>query len=252
MSLIAFGDNNDPQEKDVTIIVGELEFKHSSHMLRYSSQFFDAMFSHDLRERNEMVVRFPDKDPKDWEIVKLFLEPGVAQPRITEKNVHLLLPWFDHLCMTSNSLMEACDEVYPAVFEKALEDSPRYDLHSHVSRDVDQVIFALQLGFKYSLAETKKSSMALLIRCLGHEAAMYTVHTMQKCYLGTETDVWEIFSGACCNGFLGDATDFETLLQQQGTERNGFQPKERCEECWLWHHRQTPFVSTKPRGLIFT
>lgn len=53
-----------PQEKDVTLVIGNKIFQHSSYMLRLSSPFFDAMFSHDFRERNEMLVRFPDKDPR--------------------------------------------------------------------------------------------------------------------------------------------------------------------------------------------
>lgn len=43
-----------------------------------SHYYFDVMFFHNLRERNKMVVRFPDKDPGEWELVRKFLDLGVV------------------------------------------------------------------------------------------------------------------------------------------------------------------------------
>lgn len=226
----SFSGADDPDEQsDVTVIVGETEFKHSSHMLRYSSPFFDDLF-----KRNETVASFPDKNSWDWSVVAKFLEPGVAQPSIDVDNVHRLLPWFEILRMTS--FLEVCDEVYPT--ELAPEEG---SLYLYNASNIESLMLALKMGFKFNLPKTKKFSMRLLIQYIGHEAAMYAVYAMSTRCLGRERGVWAVFSRACCKRFLGSATNFEELLQQQGRERNGYQPKPKCKACGLLHHTQKSY-----------
>jgi len=78
-------------EPDVTVVVEGKEFHHYSHILCFSSEYFDAALT--SKEAHEFRFDFPDKDPDEWELFVSFLEPCTTA-RITEDNVEKLIPWF--------------------------------------------------------------------------------------------------------------------------------------------------------------
>jgi hypothetical protein len=100
-------------EPDVTIVVNGTEFQHYSVLLCLSSEYFDAMFANDMKEKREKRVVFPDKDPEEWKVVASFFEPHVlpnSGPQVTGANVQMLLPWFQELVVPE--LLQHCKLVY--------------------------------------------------------------------------------------------------------------------------------------------
>lgn len=106
----------------MTVIVGGKEFHHHSLLLRLSSSYFDAMFSYDMRESQDMRIEFATYDPDEWELVSRFFEHHVVPetcPLVTEENVMVLLPWFQEL-IVNDGLLEHAKEIYGAKAEKEI------------------------------------------------------------------------------------------------------------------------------------
>ena len=75
-------------DPDLTVIVGDKEFRHYSHSLRQASDYFDTMLSTPMKEGKTMVVEFKTQDPSEWPAVYQFLDPTSARAqRITNRNV---------------------------------------------------------------------------------------------------------------------------------------------------------------------
>ena len=104
-------------DPDLTVIVGDKEFRHYSHSLRQASECFDTMLHAPMKEGETMVVEFPTQDPSEWPAVHQFLDPASARAaKITNRNVQMLLPWF-HLLNLPHLLAE-CDEVIRQMLSK--------------------------------------------------------------------------------------------------------------------------------------
>ena len=131
-------------EPDLVVIVGGVEFYHYRAILCDACPLIDTMLSKNMKEANELVVRFPDKDPFDWLTVNKFLDPKITE---TEKDSLFrtmlpkkkgdetvsvkmcnLLGWFDYLGM--DSLLTKYDKMAAATIEKFTLDTNQFPSRS--------------------------------------------------------------------------------------------------------------------------
>ena len=63
---------------DAIVIVGDTEFEEFSHNLRCWSGYFDGAFRSGMKEPETKRFEFPDKDPKEWELIRSLFVPGVS------------------------------------------------------------------------------------------------------------------------------------------------------------------------------
>ncbi|CAB9522776.1 expressed unknown protein [Seminavis robusta] len=101
---------------DVTVIVGGQQFQEYSHHLRCWSGFFDAAFRSGMKEARTMLFKFPDDDPREWELVWAVLHP-FSDERVNEDNVEKLFSWFQKLCISQG--VDECANVLFAILEKS-------------------------------------------------------------------------------------------------------------------------------------
>ncbi len=99
-------------EPDVIVVVSDVEFQHYSQILCGNCEYFDTMLASNMKERKEMRIHFPDKDPEEWKVVCQFLESGISckAPELSELEPHeimSLVPWFHELGI--HQLVEECD-----------------------------------------------------------------------------------------------------------------------------------------------
>ncbi|CAB9506447.1 expressed unknown protein [Seminavis robusta] len=127
-------------QPDVTVVVGGTEFQESSHALRICSEYFDAALRSGMKESISKRFEFPDKDPKEWELVRSFFEP-FSNAEITATNAHKILPWFDKLGIHKG--IERCDPVL---------STRRYRCRN--GKDFDLLLATLLNSIQYNLDNT--------------------------------------------------------------------------------------------------
>ncbi|CAB9499654.1 expressed unknown protein [Seminavis robusta] len=93
---------------DVVVIVGDTEFEEYSHNLRCWSGYFDGAFRSGMKESESKRFEFPDKDPKEWELIRSLFVP-LSKAKVTQENYPILHPWFEMLCCKSG--LDDCDDV---------------------------------------------------------------------------------------------------------------------------------------------
>lgn len=189
------GGNVGIKEGYVTIAVGTngVEFRHDIYLLRSGSEYFDAMFRHNMKESNERRIEFPDDEPREWNIIAPFLNVGVATPEINTGNVEIILRWSERLCLKSDSIKESCDQVYCKVFQTDLKQT--WGNPSTNSEKIATATTALRLACRFNLPSTKRKSIRILQRYLGGRATIAIIAGM-----------------ACGNLFDGDADEERALL----------------------------------------
>lgn len=65
------------QDRDLTVLIGpdEKPYLYYSTFLAAKSDFIDTMLSHEMKEKKEMVIRFPDISVRSWELLEKYLYP---------------------------------------------------------------------------------------------------------------------------------------------------------------------------------
>ena len=96
-------------DPDVDVVVGNVTFKEYRTVLCCISEYFDAAFRSGMKESISHSFTFPDRDPKEWELLMSVFGLNLTT-KLEPSNIITLLPWCDELCMSS--AMEACDTVY--------------------------------------------------------------------------------------------------------------------------------------------
>jgi hypothetical protein len=137
----AFDDAHTPKrlkamDPDVTVVVGGVKFYHYKAFLCSSCDFFDTALAADMREKENSVIEFPDKNPDEWLEVYSFLEQLsvtncdllILKGRITAENAMKLITWFDFLglkVLAEHCDLVICDEINKAFrrFSSAFNDS---------------------------------------------------------------------------------------------------------------------------------
>lgn len=161
------------EEPDVIVRVGGHEFAHYRQILSFSSDFFDEKLnSRDEHGDKLSLVEFPDKDPKEWEIVAPFLEPvarAVNSPeaQVTEETVDILLDWFRELGMTE--MLKFCDATYKKkTFPSRRNFCKRHDENDDVvlKEDLEKLFSILDKSVEYGLEETHERACVELARIL--------------------------------------------------------------------------------------
>ncbi len=99
-------------EPDLVVVVNNVESRHYSQILCGNCAYFDAMMVSNMKERMEMRIYFPDKDPEAWKLVSQFLESGISWKapefsQLGEDDLVSLVPWFHELGM--HQLVEECE-----------------------------------------------------------------------------------------------------------------------------------------------
>lgn len=85
-------------EPDVKVIVGGEEFYHYGVSLSFASEYFDTMLSSSMKEGETQVIEFPDKVPKEWEMLYQFFDRTVLPTtELNDEGYLNLLPWFSEL-----------------------------------------------------------------------------------------------------------------------------------------------------------
>lgn len=121
---------------DVVIVVGGVEFHEHSWFLCSWSEYFETALHSGMKETTSKRFEFPERDPKEWELVVELAAP-YSEATLTKENVHQLLSWFDQLCCASG--LKACDNFLAKEFNKGvigtvfsdLEAAFQYNLNSY-------------------------------------------------------------------------------------------------------------------------
>ena len=132
---------------DVVVSVGQgdtmQEFECYSVILSHASDYFDTMFSSQMKEATTKRISFHDKDPKEWKEVYKFIDyDSKDSATITKSNIEMLLPWFDLLQMTKQ--INQCDAL--------LECNVHYRCDK--SKEIDENLAIYRTASKYGLAKT--------------------------------------------------------------------------------------------------
>ena len=183
--------------RDVTVVVGGVEFKHSSALLCYSSQYFADMFGHDMNEKTTKRVEFPTKDPEEWRLFSPFLEAGIQKPEINKDNLGVIVQWADELCLKSDSLRLACDEIFPGLYKEKMKDSFSSYIPQPKYWEIIEFIRSLELACRYRLPKTRVIALEFLSNALGKRGVLYLVLGM-KPLLGDVAELWDAFYTASC------------------------------------------------------
>ena len=100
------------------VVVGDKEYHESSNELcRWSDYFHAAILRSGMKESRTKRFIFPDRDPAGWELVKKMSAP-FPEVKIDEKNINIVLPWFDEL--VAPSALSECDKVLHSYANKIL------------------------------------------------------------------------------------------------------------------------------------
>ena len=141
-------------DPDVVVVVGGVEFNEYSQSLCAWSDYFDAALRCGMKEAHSKRFEFPDRDPKEWEMI-LALAAPFSECKLTDDNVHIALSWFDELC--SRSGLKACDRYLAESLKAQLGCSTSLLRDSMVLRDMIIRSSVAAANYSYSLPKTKKS-----------------------------------------------------------------------------------------------
>lgn len=95
------------QEPDVTVVVGGQEFYEHSQILCTTIGYFDAAFRSGMKEAHTKRFEFPNKDPKEWELLMSVLSPA-SNVRAKPADINTIIVWSDELCV--HRLPTSCDD----------------------------------------------------------------------------------------------------------------------------------------------
>ncbi|CAB9507288.1 expressed unknown protein [Seminavis robusta] len=84
-------------EPDVTILVGHEEYQEYSQALCSWSDYFEKALTSGMRESESKRFEFPDRDPKEWEMIVAMMKP-MTKVKVTDESVFKALSWFAELC----------------------------------------------------------------------------------------------------------------------------------------------------------
>lgn len=80
MSAAAYSDQLELkcQERDLTILIGSEEkpYHYYSQFMAFGCELIDVMLSHDMKEKNDKVIRFPDISVDSWEEFQCYIYPN--------------------------------------------------------------------------------------------------------------------------------------------------------------------------------
>jgi BTB/POZ domain len=141
------------QKPDVTIVVGGQEFQEYSQALRCWSDYFDKALGSGMKESKTMRFEFPDRDPKEWQLITAIIRPLAAQ-RISKDNVFVVVSWFAELCFPLG--LQECDSVLESLIEEiGILDPSEIEQEEEVH---DLVLQVLEASLNYSLPKSKSES----------------------------------------------------------------------------------------------
>lgn len=198
-------------EQDLKVVIGGKSFNHSCEQLVASSRYFEGSLTHDMRERNDMTVRWPDDDPAEWEIVKDFLTLCTRPTPITRENAPVLLRWFDRLCVKKpESVQRTCDWTLARSLQPTGSQS-----------NLKLVLHHLRLGFNYHLKETTKRCISILSDMFDREMVLFILFAEAKSEGWEIHEVWTMLEkdgGFGCFILQQNAKSFEAFLYSLGTK----------------------------------
>ena len=179
-------------DPDLTVVVGGEEFHHYSILLRYACDYFDKMLTTNMKERNELKIYFPDKDPNEWKLVYRFLEPRTATSKcsITWENVPILLPWFHELGL--DALVQVCDAcLYSRLRDIDFQNNRMRRLEDAIP-EIDFIQF-LGLAVQFELRNTASAAVQVIHSMFADLKCITLSLIIQlKQYLHRD-DLWETF-----------------------------------------------------------
>jgi len=80
MSAAAYSDQLELkcQERDLTILIGSEEqpYHYYSQFMAFGCELIDVMLSHDMKEKKDKVIRFPDISVDSWEKFQCYIYPN--------------------------------------------------------------------------------------------------------------------------------------------------------------------------------
>ena len=171
------------EEPDVVIVVGGKEFHEYRQSLRCWSAFFDAAFRSGMKESKTQRFEFPDKDPKEWELVASLASPMSAD-RVTMDNVYKLLPWFDHL--ESMRGLEECDSLLHTQAERALKLISEESIGNKTRSDVANAELQscltdiMPTSLEYNLQKSLRQCIIIVQNVLSHHAHILSLDDLKR------------------------------------------------------------------------
>lgn len=142
-------------DPDVTIIIGDKEFKEYSHTLRSWSGYFDTALSSGMKEETSLKFEFPDRSPTEWQWIVALMAP-MAQEKVTMENLNIALDWFDFLCC--EIALRVCDQILLAHLKSKKAAFFLYNL--------SKVAEYLIMSVKYNLEESKAFCFSIMCDAL--------------------------------------------------------------------------------------
>jgi len=142
---------------DMVVVVGKENFRESSRWLRCTSGYFDAAFRSGMKEAQEMRFEFPDKDPKEWELIRELLCP-FPKIKIMEENIETVLSWFDFLSVERG--LDECDRVLEGIIDghwEAINDDE--NVLSFSQHSAAGLVHGLAISTRYNLELAKESAL---------------------------------------------------------------------------------------------
>lgn len=151
------------EEPDITIIVGDIEFREYRQTLRCWSDYFDAAFWSGMKENTTKTFRFPDRDPEEWRLIMSLTAP-FATERITKDNVYTALSWYDELCSPRG--LKTCDTVMRSEVISVLLPASEVLKKASQSKKVGEVLNTLATSIQYDLQQSKAACFGIICRFL--------------------------------------------------------------------------------------
>ena len=171
------------QSPDITVAVGNgkslVEFECYKFVLAFASPYFDAMLSTDMAENNSSRIEFPNKDPEEWKLFYMFIDPsyiGVANhsgSTLCDDTARKLAPWFHEFQM--DSYLEKCDEILSKEVVLISKKGRKMNFrHSFWDKDSDGIL-------RPSLSSQRRSAFGSIMELM-QLACLYDLHnTRAEC-----------------------------------------------------------------------
>lgn len=168
-------------EPDVTIIVGQEEYKEYGQTLMCWSNYFDRALAGGMIEQKSRKFEFPDKKPKDWEWIVGLMAPGSEQ-KVTVEKLPIALEWFDFLC--SKPGLRMCDNVIVGhlntlpcfVFDTDGSVAIKKTNKDHVMK----ILAYLETAVKYNLGKSKEACFKALRFVLVEDVKLFSTDALQR------------------------------------------------------------------------
>jgi hypothetical protein len=157
----------DSQAPDVTIIVGSgdnvEETRFYGVILASASPYLDAMLSNGMMESENRIIRFPEKNPLQWDVVLRCIDPSNAllftpEPRVDDilssyqDAPRVLAPWFNELQM--QPYLNRCDEILCTKIDENITHEKIRDGRV-TSAEMAKLVEDLTFAINYNLTNTR-------------------------------------------------------------------------------------------------